>query len=75
VRPVHARVEDRGDGLRLTCFGGAKAKVNGTSVTQSPLSTGDRLAVGRSTFTITSLDAASLAETLGIADPSHPGGG
>jgi hypothetical protein len=75
VRPVHARVEDRGDGLRLTCFGGVKVKVNGTSVSQCALSSGDRLSVGRSTFTITTLDAAGLAETLGIVDPSHPKGG
>jgi hypothetical protein len=75
VKPVHARIEDRGDGLKLSCFAGAKVKVNGTTATQAALSKGDRLEVGRSSFVISAPDAKTLAEALDIVPPPHPDGG
>ncbi len=54
VRPVHARVAfEDGEVFRLTCFGRAKARVNGRKVRAAELELGDRIEVGRSRFRLT----------------------
>ncbi len=55
VRPVHARVAfEDGEAFRLTCFGRARARVNGRKVRAAELELGDRIDVGRSRFRLTS---------------------
>ncbi len=53
VRPVHARLDrGPGGGLRLTCFGGARARVNGSWVETASVVPGDEIVVGRSRFRV-----------------------
>ncbi len=55
VRPVHARVSfEDGETFRLTCFGRAKARVNGRRVGAAELEIGDTIGIGRSRFRLTS---------------------
>jgi pSer/pThr/pTyr-binding forkhead associated (FHA) protein len=54
VQPLHARLTRSDSGrIQLTCFGKAKATVNGVEVKSSPVRVGDRVAIGRSVFEIT----------------------
>jgi hypothetical protein len=53
VRPLHARVTRSGGGrIELTCFGKARATVNGERVQSSRLEVGDRVKVGSSEYRI-----------------------
>ena len=52
VQGVHARVGFNDGEFTISCFGNARAKVNGRWVTQAKLSLGDEIVIGRSSFRI-----------------------
>ena len=54
VRPVHGRIEQVApDRHHLACFGKARVKVNGLSVSSADLKLEDEITVGRSRFRLT----------------------
>ena len=50
VKPVHARLSCRAGEFDLTCFGGARVKVNRQVTRSASLSFGDEIKIGRSRF-------------------------
>lgn len=56
VKPVHARLESHMGGFKISCFGRASVRVNGSKTRFSPLIAGDEIQVGRTRLTLTSLE-------------------